>query len=117
MTVFTEYGAGWIIAGAVLAFLFVVGLRILKVWESNQSDKIEQNRQLIQITGQMVEQMDRSTTVSEKVAHQMDVINNTNAQMVDALTRSQERSQQMANHTATILDRVNFLYERTIKGE
>lgn len=104
-------------AAGALAFAAWVCKKVLAVWEANQHDKIEQNRQLVEISARMVDQMDRSNTVIESVEDQMAIMNNTNATMVDALTRSQERSQQMANHTATILDRVNFLYERTIKGE
>lgn len=116
ITIFAEYGPGWIFAAGVLVFGFYVAFRLLKVWEGNQSEKVEQNRQLVEISGRMVDQMDRSNTVIESVEKQMSVMNNTNATMVEALTKSQERSQAMQNETRTILDRVNFLYERAIKG-
>lgn len=116
ITVFAEYGPGWIFAAGVLVFGFYVVKRLLSVWEGNQQEKTEQNRQLVEISGRMVDQMDRSNTVIESVEKQMSVMNNTNATMVEALTRSQDRSQAMQDDTKTILDRVNFLYERTIKG-
>lgn len=116
ITSFAEYGPGWLIASGILVFCFYVALRLLKVWEANQQEKTDQNRQLVEISGRMVDQMDRSNTVIESVEKQMSVMNNTNATMVEALTKSQDRSREMQDDTKTILDRVNFLYERTIKG-
>lgn len=113
---FVEHGPGWMIAAGVIAGAFYVAVRVLKVWEANQSEKVDQNRELVEISGRMVDQMARSNDVIESVEKQMGVMNNTNATMVDALTKSQDRSLKMAQDTATIKDRVDFLYQRFIKN-
>lgn len=112
-----EYGPGWLIAAALIIFAGYVVHRLLKVYEDNQHDRLSQQREMIEVSGRMVDQMARSNTVIESVEKQMEVMNNTNATMVQALTQSQQRSQGMADDTKQILDRVNFIFKRLVQGE
>lgn len=113
---FLEFGPGWLLVGVLLYFAYQFGTRAMDIFERNSQERAARDKEMLTISAQMVDQMDRSNQVIESVEEQMATMNDTNAALVNRLLESSSRSQAMANDTAVIRDRVDFIYERTIKG-
>ena len=94
-----------------------VTYKLLGVYETSRKDGDENRKEMTKISGQMVEQMDRSNTVIENIQNEMSVMNATNQKLCESIVNSQERSAQMAKdvHDANIRaadthDKVDMLY-------
>ena len=114
---FVELGPGWLLVAGVLVILGWVTYKLLGVYETSRKDSADNKQEMTKISGQMVEQMDRSNTVIENIQHEMSVMNATNQKLCESIVNSQERSAQMARdvHDANIRaadthDKVEMLY-------
>ena len=114
---FAEFGPGWLLVAGILAILAWVVYKGMGIYEQSKKDSDENKSQMTKISGQMVEQMDRSNNVIESIQHEMSVMNTTNQTLVETLMKSQERSAKMAEdvHTANMRaedthDKVEMLY-------
>ena len=114
---FAEFGPGWLLVAGILVILGWVTYKLLNVYEQSRKDSADNKKEMTQISGQMVEQMDRSNTVIENIQHEMSVMNTTNQKLVETLMKSQERSAQMAqevhdanSRAADTHDKVEMLY-------
>lgn len=114
---FVEFGPGWLLVAGILVILGWVVYKGMAVYESSRKDSAENRKEMTQISGQMVEQMDRSNTVIENIQHEMSVMNATNQKLCESIVNSQERSAQMAqevhdanSRAADTHDKVEMLY-------
>ena len=114
---FAEFGPGWLLVAGVLVILGWVVYKGMAIYENSRKDSAENKQEMTKISGQMVEQMDRSNTVIENIQHEMSVMNATNQTLVETLMKSQERSLKMAEelHDAAAKasdnhDKIEMLY-------
>lgn len=114
---FAEFGPGWLLVAGILVILGWVVYKGMAVYENSRKDSAENKQEMTKISGQMVEQMDRSNTVIENIQHEMSVMNATNQTLVETLAKSQERSAAMAkevhdanSRAADTHDKVEMLY-------
>lgn len=112
-----EFGPVWLFVAALLVMVGYGGKKIIEIYEATRKEKLANDRDMIKISSQMVEQMERSNNVIEAVEKQMTIMNGTNAQLVNQLLRSDSRNEKMSKDMRTIRDRIDLLYERLIKGE
>lgn len=111
---FAEYGPEWMIAAAIIALGIWVVYKIVRIYEKNLEDRLNTQSDMVKISGQMVEQMDRSNSLLETVQKELTAMNAQTQALINSLEHSQDRSTKMGSDVATILDRVNFLYQRLI---
>lgn len=110
-----EFGPGWLCVAASLVIVWLLSKKLLGIYDDTRRERIDNDREIIRISGQMVEQMDRSNDVIEAVEHQMSVMNETNAQLVKELLHSKHRNERIDDDIRIMKDRIDLMYEREIK--
>lgn len=111
---FAEYGPGWLIAGALIAVGIYVIHRLLNIYEKLSSDKVSTQREMTKISGQMVDQMDRSNTVLEAVQKELTLMNASNERLINNMAKDHERSAFIEGSVKKLIDRIETLYDKIV---
>lgn len=111
---FAEYGPGWVIAAALIGIGIYVIYRLMNIYEKLSSDKISTQKEMTKISGQMVEQMDRSNTVLEAVQKELSVMNVSNERLIDSMSMYHKNSTFIKESVKKITDRVETLYDKLV---
>lgn len=111
---FAEYGPGWIIAAALIGIGIYVIYRLMNIYEKLSSDKVSTQKEMTKISGQMVEQMDRSNTVLEAVQKELSLMNVSNERLIENMSRDHERSAFVESTVKKLIDRVETIYDKIV---
>lgn len=116
-TAFGEFGPGWLLVAGLLALAAWITYKLLNIYEKSREENCQTQKELVKTTGQMIEQMDRSSTVIESVQHEMSTMTRTNQMLVETLTKSIEHSEtvfkevhEAAGNAADNHDKIDMIY-------
>lgn len=131
LKLFAPYGPGWL-GGAALALIsFFFARQFLDEYkrqnerkanietmreerkQAEMDERARRDRERSQMEGRIAVQMERSNTLIEGMKTLMESVVTSNEVLHTDLTRSQARSQEMAEKVDHICDRVDLIYSRT----
>lgn len=126
-----EFGAGWALVFAMVALLAFFGNKLIKIYstvtaarveidqqrekrkQEEADERIEHDREMAEIKGQMVEQMGRSNALMEALKALMENVVTSNAMLHDDLKTSQAGSRQLQSDVRDMKQQVAVIYDRS----
>lgn len=127
-----EFGPLWLLVFALIVLAWHFGGRLIEVYaakveassaiEAKREDRkqeetqarIEHDREMAEIKGQMVEQMNRSNNLMETIKPLMESVVASNNVLHDDLKTSQAGSRQMQSDMRDVKQKVDLIYAKEI---
>ena len=126
-----EFGAGWALVFAMIGLLALFGNKLIKIYstvtaarveieqqrekrkQEEADERIEHDREMAEIKGQMVAQMGRSNTLMEALKALMENVVTSNAMLHEDLKTSQAGSRQLQSDVRDMKQQVAVIYDRS----